>query len=194
MIRLTRIAKQRSGSAVLHFDTGDRLNVPKRVVNQLDLEEDEFYDLGDLENEVFEEAAEILPERAREYLARYPKTSAEFIDHFTRKGYPETLVKGELDALREEGFLDDRKVARQHIRRRAEKKHYGRYKILAELKEKGIPKNEAQDLLHELYPPSAERERAREYARQNDDLEKRKLASRLENRGFSSSVIGEVLD
>lgn len=194
MIRLTRATKQRSGSAILHFDTGDRLELPKRVLNQLDLEEGEFYDLGELEDEIQQEAADILPKRAREYLARYVKTSSEYINHFTQKGFPEVLVKGELDSLRQEGFLNDHEVAREHIRRRTEKKHYGRYKILAELKEKGIPKHEAQDLLEELYPPSSERERAKQYVEQNQDLEKRTLASRLESRGFSSSVIGDVID
>jgi regulatory protein len=194
VIQLTRIAKQRSGSAVLHFDTGDRLELPKRVLNELDLEEEEFYDLERIEKNFRHEAAQILPERAREYLARYVKTSTEYINHFTRKGYPESLVKGELESLRREGFLNDREVAREHIRRRTNKKHYGRHKILAELREKGIPKNEAQDLLHELYLPSEEKERAREYVEKNEELEKRKLASRLESRGFPSRVIGDVID
>ncbi len=194
MIQLTRIEDQRSGTVVLHFDTGDRLQAPNRVVSQLNLEKEEFYDLGELEDDINREAAEILPERAREYLARYVKTSAEYIDHFTSKGYPETLVKGELEDLQREGFLDDRKVARKHIRRRANKKHYGRYKILAELREKGISKSEAQDLLQELYPPSSERVRAQKYVEKNSDLEKRKLASRLESRGFSPSIIADVID
>jgi SOS response regulatory protein OraA/RecX len=194
VIRLTRISKQPSGPTTLEFETGDRLEIPSGLAHKMDLEEGENYSLGTLEDKIDELTRTLLPEMARKHLARYPKTSAEFLDHYERKGFPKPLLESILKNLREQGFIDDQDVARRHIERRLEHKHYGRYKILSELREKGIPRDEAERLLQEHYPPESEREQALEYADDHSDLERRTLASRLEQRGFSSGIISEVLN
>lgn len=194
MIRLTAIIRRQSGPVKLRFNTGDSLEAPRRVINQLDLEEGETYTFGKISSKIETLSQELLPDIARTHLSQYSKTESEFIQFFKRKGYPESLLSKITDRLRQEGFLDDDRVARQHLERRIRRKYYGRRKLIAELRNKGIDRQKAKALLREYYPSDKEKNKAREYAQKNNDLERRKLASRLKSRGFPGSIIGEVLD
>jgi regulatory protein len=156
--------------------------------------EDETYSLRTLENKIKELQQNLLPQVARDHLTRYTKTSTEVLRHFQRKGYPKPLIERIVERLRREGFIDDEEAARRHVRRRVEKKYYGRFKLLAELQERGIPRQLTEELLQEHFPPSKEKKKAREYAQKNENVDSSTLASRLENRGFPSSVISEVID
>lgn len=194
MIRLTQIVKHQSGPVRLRFNTGDRIEAPRRVVKQLDVEEGESYSLMDLRDRLEKLSRDILPQVSRNHLSQYTKTSTEYIAHFKRKGYSESLIKTVLVQLKNEGYIDDEAVARRHVERRLEKKYYGRYKLMAELKDKGLSDSRAQEILSEYYPPKKEKEKAREYAKKNRDLDERKLVSRLKNRGFSRELIGDVIN
>lgn len=193
MIELTRIKKKRRGRTRLRFNTEQTLDVPSRVVNELDLEEGESYRYEKLREDVWTQCRELLPERARSHLARYTKTTGEFEEHFTRKGYPEDVVREVVEQLKAEGALDDESIARLHVEQRLENKDYGRRKIMAELREKGIDSGRARELVDELYPVEREREKAREYRDDHEDLDPKKLISRLKNRGFSSSIIHDLV-
>lgn len=193
MIKLTRIVRKRNSRVKLTFNTGEKLEAPSRVVNEMDVQENDTYSLERLRREIREIARDILPELARSHLSQYTKTSSEFVEHFTRKGYPESLVLDLKSQLREEGFLDDEEVARRHLERRLSNKAYGREKLIAELREKGFDRREARSLVNEVYPPEKERLSAREYVENNDELDPRKLMSRLKNRGFSGSIIRDIV-
>lgn len=194
MIELTRIKKKRRGRTRLRFNTEQTLDVPSRVVNELDLEEGESYRYEQLREDVWAQCRELLPERARSHLARYTKTTGEFEEHFTRKGYPEEMVSGLVPQLREEGFLDDDRVAREHIQNRKRNKPRGKKKLVAELMSKGLDKNQARTLVDEEVSSEDERKMAREYCEKNKGLSRQKLARRLSSRGFPSHLIHDLLD
>ncbi|MFB6346013.1 MAG: regulatory protein RecX, partial [bacterium] len=177
----------------LRFDTRETVTAPSRVVNKLDLEEGELHNLQELRQDIHEQSSEMLPDLARSHLSQYTKTTGEFLEHFTRKGYPENLVREVMTNLEQEGFLDDEKVARLHVEQRVANKSYGQEKIIAELREKGIDSGKARRLVRQVYPEEAARRNAREYIEKNDDLAPKKLMSRLQNRGFSSSIIRELV-
>lgn len=193
MIELTRIDRRRHGRTRLKFNTGETVAAPSRVINSLDLEEGQNYDLERLREDVHQECRNQLPDRARSHLAQYTKTTSEFVEHFTRKGYPEPLVREMVDRLQDEGVLDDDEIARRHVKRRLENKHYGRQKIIAELRKKGFDSGRARSIVDEFYPSELERRKAREYVNDNEGLDSRKLMSRLQSRGFSSSVIRDLV-
>jgi len=191
---VTRLAKQRGGTTRIDLNTGEQLRAPTVVISGLELEEGHEVEVELLRSEIHDRAAEILPEKARRYLARYSKSTEGFVEHFTRKGYPEELVSGMVDDLREEGFLDDDRMAREHVRRRKRNKPRGRKKLVAELLEKGIEKTRAQKIVNEEVTKQDERRMAREYCENNRDCSRQKLARRLSSRGFPTHLIHELLD
>ena len=193
MIELTRINKKHHGRTRLRFNTGQTLDVPSPVLGELDLQEGKEYQLEKLREDVWNQCRELLPERARSHLARYTKTTGEFEEHFTRKGYPEEIVSEVKEQLKAEGALDDEGIARLHVQQRLENKDYGRQKIMAELREKGIESGKARNLVDEIYPIELEHEKAREYRNDHEDLATRKLISRLKSRGFKQSTIRDVV-
>lgn len=193
-VSIERIVKQQSGRRKIELTGGERLHWPAPVVNCCDLEKGEAVEPRELREELTEKAREILPKRAREYLAAYSRTTEQYCQHFEQKGYPEELVQSLVASLREEGYLDDEQFARRHIRDRVENKPRGRRKIVAELRKKGIDRELASRLVESEVTDQEERQLARRYCRKNKGLSKRKLASRLESRGFPGSVIKEMLD
>lgn len=139
-------------------------------------------------------AAEVLPREARKYLARYEQSCARYRDRFVKKGYPEKLVNSLVPELREEGFLDDRRFAREHVRQRIDNKSRGRHALVSELRERGVDSELAKQVVDQELDPGDERKMARRYCEDNQGLSRRKLASRLENRGFSGSLIRDMLE
>ena len=194
MSLVTRLVKERGGSTRIELNTGERLRAPTAVISGLECEEGDEVEPERLRSQIHEQASEILPDKARRYLARYSKSTEGFIEHFTRKEYPKELVSGMVDDLREEGFLDDERMAREHVRRRKRNKPRGRQKLVAELLEKGVEKSLARSIVHKEVPREEERRMAREYCEKNRGCSRQKLARRLSSRGFPSHLIHDLLD
>lgn len=194
MPSINRFLKQRHGRTLIELENGQRIECPTVVVSQLDVEEDDSVDPKQLRQSIREISHAVLEEKARKYLARYGNTTGGFVEHFTRKGYPEEMVSGLVPQLREEGFLDDDRVAREHIQNRKRNKPRGKKKLVAELMSKGLDKNQARTLVDEEVSSEDERKMAREYCEKNKGLSRQKLARRLSSRGFPSHLIHDLLD
>ena len=193
-MRLRTIRNGSRGPARLRWDDGREFTVPRRVLSELDLEAGNDYDPTTVEQRIQKTSRRVLGDRARQYLARYQKTAHEYHQHFQAKGYDRELLESLLPDLKQEGFLDDESTAREHVRKRLRSKSYGRRKLLAELQEKGIDRGRAREILDDLYPSDREEEIARDYCQDHTDLPPRKLASRLNSRGFPSYLIGDLVD
>lgn len=191
---LRSIRPGKGGRTRLIFEGGPIYNWPSVVVRDLDLEEGKTYQQDKLRERFRNAASSRLSRMSRQYLARYVKSTRQYRNHFIRKGYPEDLVESLIPALTEEGYLDDGTVAREHVRRRKERKPRGRRKLRAELKEKGIERELIQRVLDEMVPRDVERRLARSYCEDHEGLSRRKLAGRLERRGFPSGLIHDLLD
>lgn len=191
---VTRLAKQRGGSTRIELDSGGQLWSPTPVVTRLELEAGDEVVADELRSRIKEETSELLPEKARNYLARYEKSTEGFIEHFTRKGYPEEMVSGLVHDLREEGFLDDDRMAREHVRRRKRNKPRGRKKLVAELMKKGIEQTRARTIVDEEVTKEDEHRMARQYCEKNRGCSRRKLAGRLSSRGFPTHLIHDLLE
>jgi SOS response regulatory protein OraA/RecX len=194
MPTVNRISNQRGGRSFIELENGDRIECPTAVLGQLDVEEGDAVELEPFRQSIREISHATLEEKARKYLARYGKTTGGFVEHFTRKGYPEEMVSSLVPQLKEEGFLDDDRVAREHIRSRKRNKPRGKKKLVAELMDKGLEKSTARSIVDEEVPREEERRMAREYCEKNDGLSRQKLARRLSSRGFPSHLIHDLLD
>ncbi|GEM_PF-790114 len=194
MGRVREIHRRRGGRREIELDGGERLCWPAPVVSEVDVESGEEVSISKLKQRLQQAAANIFPAKAREYLAQYEQTSHRFREHFERKGYPTQLINSLIPTLREEGYLDDERCARAHVERRLRNKPRGRRKIIAELCEKGVDRELARSVVEAQVDAETERRLARRYCEDNKGLSKRKLAGRLQTRGFPPHLIRELLN
>ncbi len=194
MVIINKINRQRGGVTRLSLDNGRRLDWPSPVVTESGLEEQQEIPEAELEEKLWKAARKLIGQKARDYLGRYLKTTQQFTAHFRRKGYPEELISPLVEDLKEEGYLNDDEVARQHIYNRCRSKPRGKRKIIAELIQKGIDSGLARQIVNEEIDSAKERKLAEEYCQKNNSLPPKKLAGRLKSRGFPGSIIYELTE
>ena len=125
-------------------------------------------------------------------LARQPQSRAALALTLARLGYAEDAVRGALERVEADGYLDDREFAASLVRRRAQGR--GHALIAQELRAKGIEDPDAAAALAHVEP---ENERALNLGRAllarkrpaNPEELRAIVAPRLSRRGFSSGLV-----
>jgi regulatory protein len=124
-------------------------------------------------------------------------TSFELSRRLERKGFTEEEIESALKRLEGEGYIDDCELARNLALSRMKGKNWGRFRIEAELRKRGVDDAAIEKALSELTEDlerasalSALRKRSRKTGRKDDFF---KAFRRLKARGFRSSVINSVL-
>ena len=148
------------------------------------------------------EAARTVALRFMGYAAR---SRAEVERRLERAEFAPDVVAAVLAELEERGWLDDAQLAQAWVADRADRKKYGRQRLAAELKRKGVEKETLQEAVGAI-EDAEELERALAAARlkwrpeilETGDrsalqTEKRRLAAFLQRRGFSWEIITQVL-
>lgn len=149
-------------------------------------------------------------EVALKILERRRRTRADLAQRLKEKGHAPADILGVCDRLEELGILNDREFARLYLRGRASRPRGNRL-LLQELRNKGVPAELAEEVLHleaaeaEAEQPDAddagaELERARLLARQSARKlvglgpreARNKLFQLLGRRGFGMDVIERV--
>jgi len=117
------------------------------------------------------------------------------------KGFGAEIVDDVIAELQDKGLLDDARLARDIIAggQRASK---SRSRIYADLRRRGIERENAEESLDDVFDPDREREAVARLMRRNlsrlpgspsrDDIER--ISGRLFRRGFSASAIAGVID
>ena len=138
-------------------------------------------------------------------LARSACSQAQIERRLAQKGLPEDVIAQVIEELKARGWLDDAKFAQDWVADRADRKRYGRRRLVEELKARGL----TEELLETaLPPPTPEEELQRARAAvarrwppgslahlEGEALlaEKRRCAAFLERRGFDNETIKKVL-
>ena len=125
-------------------------------------------------------------------LARQPQSRAALALRLARLGYAEDAVRGALERVQADGYLDDREFAASLVRRRSQGR--GHAMIAQELRAKGIEDPDAAAALADAEP---ENERALSLGRAllarkrpaNPEELRAIVAPRLSRRGFSSGLV-----
>jgi SOS response regulatory protein OraA/RecX/phosphopantetheinyl transferase len=148
-------------------------------------------------------------EQACDLLALREYSSAELIGKLVGKGHSREDACSAADQMAQQGYLDDSRFARLMARRGIEK---GKscYRVMRELKEKGVEEAVARDALIRICEGKSETERAFEQARHllgekegtsssgnkaaPTEKEIGKVARKLANLGYEPSVIYEIID
>jgi regulatory protein len=124
-------------------------------------------------------------------LAQRPHSAAELRRKLRARGCSPEAVEEVLERVREVGYQDDAAFARSVVAYRSH--HRGRAAIAAELARRGLGRDDAAAALADL-DFDDELAAARRLAARLGPLEPRRLAGRLERRGFSTEVIRAVID
>lgn len=139
------------------------------------------------------------------YLGYAARSQAEIERRLTRDEFAPEVIAAVIAEFTAEGWLDDAKFAQDWLADRADRKKYGKGRLAAELRRKGVDR-EALDTALEAVDEEAELERARAAARQKwraesfigldrsaIQSEKKRCADFLLRRGFAWPIITQVL-
>lgn len=133
-------------------------------------------------------------------LAVRNRSAVELRRAMARRGIPEDVATEVLDRLGEVGLVDDAAFASGLAASRLSHSMRGRHRIRQELAERGVSREEADQVLAQLDPESeldAARRFAEKRARALSGMERhvayRRLGGALARRGFPSGVVEQVL-
>jgi regulatory protein len=139
--------------------------------------------------------------RALMILARRDHSVGELIQKLALRGYAEDIVQRVVAECRRLNYLDDERAALQVIRR-MKRKGMGTRRIRSELRKRGLDGEQAEGQLRTSVTPADEWSMAQRVALKkwkslgsvlNDREKKIRLQRFLQYRGFSDSVILEML-
>ena len=139
------------------------------------------------------------------YLGYAARSRAEIERRLLKDDFPPEVIAAVVEEFTADGWLDDAQFAQDWIADRADRKLYGRERLRAELKQRGVDKELVQAAL-DTGDDEAEKARARaalgrrwrpELLAQADPeqraAEKRKLSGFLQRRGFTWNIIRQVM-
>jgi len=141
--------------------------------------------------------------KAKEYalkLLEYRERSEEEVrSRMGKKKYNEKLIDRTIEFLKDQNLLNDRRFARMWTES-CLRRSYGRWKVQADLNEKGVNKEIIEETLKELYSKVNETQIAINliqkkwsFLKKENNILLRQVSNFLERRGFSFEVITEVI-
>jgi regulatory protein len=151
----------------------------------------------DLEAKTFRRAKQ----QAYRLLAYRGQTAHELRFRLERRGYTAAVIDAVLRQLETEGYVDDRKFARDWARYRLQGKPLGRRRLAWELQKRGIPREIVDEALREVYAEFDELALAEQAARKRLGSrgfpgslpERQRFARHLAGLGFEAETIASVL-
>ncbi len=131
-----------------------------------------------------------------------PRSEKEIEERLKRKGFSSQVIPKIIDKLKEWDYLDDEKFAQAWIEERILHHPKGRIALSRELREKGISSQIIDKLLNHYLPHDKEKEIAKKLlikklAKEKYtpiEKKKRRVFEYLARRGFSFSLIQEILN
>jgi len=131
-------------------------------------------------------------------LGRRDYTTAELTTRLIDRGYVPEEVAAAVARLTADGSLDDRRVARGHVRVASQAKGRGRLRIQAELQARGIESDIAREALADLSPDNDRKAIERFLTRRHPDGlpagSRDRVVRQLLRRGFPADAIAAVLN
>jgi regulatory protein len=134
-------------------------------------------------------------DRSVSLLARRPHFSAELEKKLASRGHPEEEIAAALARLREQGYLDDERLAREFAAQRALRSGEGARKVRAEMEKRGLDGETIRAALAEALPEDdfeVAKEAAARWARVHRPNPEA-LGRHLQRKGFSTRAILSVL-
>lgn len=141
-------------------------------------------------------------ERAVGYLSASPRSALEIRRYLRDKGYDGSVVGEVLERLEQYRYIDDRAYAKSYIKSKAKK--YGKIRLIAELKKRGIDGDIISELTADEYEDEFDGytgydeddgalESARRYLKSHRSADIPKLKRFLAGRGFTWDSINSAV-
>ncbi|MDD3958748.1 MAG: regulatory protein RecX [Oscillospiraceae bacterium] len=92
----------------------------------------------------------VVRQKAILYIGISHKSSGRVKDYLSNKGYPDSVVESVVQGLKQDGYIDDLRVARSVISTRQEGKAEGKSRLKLRLLRQGIPEDVADDALRSV--------------------------------------------
>jgi regulatory protein len=134
------------------------------------------------------------------FLTARDRTSAELARLLAARGFAQADSCLAIERLKEQGYLNDRRVATAWARGRLQMKPMGPYRLSRELETKGVDSQLVREVLEEVYDESEESVARRAMASKLSACGSRPAPSRtapvarfLYRRGFSAEIIRRLL-
>ncbi len=196
MPRLESVEKYKGASWEIVLDDGEHVYLNAEIVSRFSLSAGMEFDSDEWEEIVCENLFRKARERAL-YLLDYKDYSYIELYKKLEKTYPEDVCERVMDKLTEIGVINDRRYAEGLARNYVENRCYGYYKAMQALRQRGITRQIAEEVL-ERYEESAY-DRLREFAEKkyssylDDEAGIRKVKNALVRRGFSYDLVNRVV-
>ncbi len=140
-------------------------------------------------------------QQAYRFLAYRNQTVHELRTRLERRGHTAAIIDEVVRQLEAEGYLDDRKFARDWAHYRLQSKPVGQRRLSWELQRRGIPRGLSEEVIREVYAAcdevmlaeQAARKRLRAGALPHSTRERQRFVRYLAGLGFESDTIATVL-
>ncbi|NIT35897.1 MAG: RecX family transcriptional regulator [candidate division Zixibacteria bacterium] len=151
MPKITALEKQRRrpGRVSVFVDGSFAVGLSAASARELGLAVGRDLDEGELRALASAHEADRAYERATRYLRARPRSRREVERRLARHGYGDDVIRHVLERLAERGFVDDREFAGAWVRDRARLKPKGRRALAAELRAKGVAREEVEAALED---------------------------------------------
>jgi regulatory protein len=134
-------------------------------------------------------------------LSRRSHSVHEMRIYLERRAQDKDIVPGVMKRLKDHGYLDDARYAKQFARARAQNRRQGGYRITRDLRARGIPDRHIEGAVEAAFAETDETTLARQRIERKlrsirGPLDQKKLASLYRNllrAGFSSDIIRREL-
>lgn len=126
-------------------------------------------------------------------LAGRALTEQEVRDRLGRRGHPPEEIERTVAALRARGYLDDAQLAYNQARSLATRRFYGRARVVAELRRRGVPAGVLSEALQRAFADLDEDALAIQAARKAGQGSPERAARSLLRRGWSRGAVAKAL-
>lgn len=153
---------------------------------------------AEIETLLAKDTVEVAHERALKFLSYRPRSEAEVRRNLKSKGVDEPVIETVVTRLKEAGLVDDATFAKLWLENRSTFRPKSRRVLRAELRQKGVSAETAEDMLTETADDEAAERVARARAPRLKGLPReeflRKLGQFLARRGFDYETISPIVE
>ncbi len=147
MNTIVNIRLKNENYAIIDFEVGPSLTVPKMLVYELGLRKGDELSEESISSLQKENELHSCENKALDYLSRRLHSAMELRRKLMQKGFPKETIEEIINKMRSLKYLDDRKYAELMVNESINLRHEGTQKIRARLMEKGISKEIIQEVL-----------------------------------------------
>jgi regulatory protein len=200
MARITQIKPQKNRKRFnIYLDNQFAFGLSAEALTRSSLKLNQELSEKDVQDLVFENEFQKLYDQALRLLSYRLRSEKEISHRLKKKILQEKLVVRVVERLKKEGLINDADFALWWCQQRASFRPRGKLMILAELRQKGVGEKLARETVEKvinekILAQKAAEKKMKAFKKLSSKDQRQKLGQFMAGRGFSWSVIKEVID